>query len=119
MTSQEKIIRNAVFRERLRLLMSRNNLTQMQLHEITKISQGAISDYLKGKSEPKAAALYRLSRTFSVTMEWLWGEDETDSTPKGGEICDEEKLRQENAVLKDRLKTLGTAIRTVLDKYEC
>lgn len=114
---QEKNIGNAVFRERLAFLIKRDNLTQMQLCEITKISQGAISDYLKGKSEPKAEALYRLSRAFSVTMEWLWGVEtvtagsETTATPisplpSARETLLESKLRMATSALESILKEL-------------
>lgn len=113
---QEKNIGNAVFRERLAFLVKRDSLTQMQLCEITKISQGAISDYLKGKSEPKAEALYRLSRAFSVTMEWLWGvENEKTSDestvkqptpPSARETLLESKLRMATSALESILKEL-------------
>ena len=113
---QEKNIGNAVFRERLAFLIKRDSLTQMQLCEITKISQGAISDYLKGKSEPKAEALYRLSRAFSVTMEWLWGaENEKTSAestvkqpppPSARETLLESKLRMATSALESILKEL-------------
>ena len=71
---QDKNIRNTVFANRLRSFMASKSLTQMQLQEMSGVSQGAISDYLKGKSEPKAAALYQLSRIFGVTIvfrEWI------------------------------------------------
>lgn len=114
---QEKNIGNAVFRERLAFLIKRYNLTQMQLCEITKISQGAISDYLKGKSEPKAEALYRLSRAFSVTMEWLWGAETVTTegestakplptTPSSRETLLESKLRMATSALESILKEL-------------
>lgn len=114
---QEKNIGSAVFRERLAFLIKRNNLTQMQLCEITKISQGAISDYLKGKSEPKAEALFRLSRAFSVTMEWLWGIEtvtagsEITATPisplpSARETLLESKLRMATSALESILKEL-------------
>ena len=114
---QDKNIGNAVFRERLAFLIKRDSLTQMQLCDITKISQGAISDYLKGKSEPKAEALYRLSRAFSVTMEWLWGVEtvtagaDTTATqlppqPSARETLLESKLRMATSALESILKEL-------------
>lgn len=114
---QDKKISNAVFRERLAFLIKRDSLTQMQLCDITKISQGAISDYLKGKSEPKAEALYRLSCAFSVTMEWLWGaENEKTSSeytanqlptlPSARETMLESKLRMATSALESILKEL-------------
>lgn len=117
MKMQEKNIGNAVFRERLAFLIKRDSLTQMQLCDITKISQGAISDYLKGKSEPKAEALYRLSRAFSVTMEWLWGVETVESTtettvtpisplPTARETLLESKLRMATSALESILKEL-------------
>lgn len=117
MKMQDKNIGNAVFRERLAFLIKRDSLTQMQLCDITKISQGAISDYLKGKSEPKAEALYRLSRAFSVTMEWLWGVEtvtagaDTTATqlppqPSARETLLESKLRMATSALESILKEL-------------
>ena len=117
MKMQDKNIGNAVFRERLAFLIKRDSLTQMQLCDITKISQGAISDYLKGKSEPKAEALYRLSRAFSVTMEWLWGAETVEPTtetavtpisplPTARETLLESKLRMATSALESILKEL-------------
>ncbi|MBR1979206.1 MAG: helix-turn-helix transcriptional regulator [Akkermansia sp.] len=117
MKMQDRNIANAVFCERLALLTTRASLIQMQLCDIAKISQGAIIDYLKGKSEPKAEALYRLSRAFSVTMEWLWGIEtvtagsETTATPisplpSARETLLESKLRMATSALASILKEL-------------
>lgn len=102
---QEKNISNAVFRENLRTLMRSKGLTQMQLQELSGISQGAISDYLKGKSEPKAAALYQLSRILGVSMDNLWGTNEQGKKTEETPTTELLRAKQEIVRLKNKLRS--------------
>lgn len=111
---QVKNTASPLFSSRLVQAMNVNHLTQKDLEEMTKIRQTSISEYKNGKTIPSADALMRLANALGVTMDWLYGRTEAPHT-----TCEQEDLRHENHLLRDRLKTLGTAIRAVLDKYEC
>lgn len=91
--------------DRLRISMRDKSLTQMQLQDLSGISQGAISDYLKGKSEPKSDALYRLSRIFNVSMEWLWGGEEPVIPETGTPQNDLLSAKKEIIRLKNKLRS--------------
>ena len=120
MKMQDKNIRNTVFANRLRSFMASKSLTQMQLQEMSGVSQGAISDYLKGKSEPKAAALYQLSRIFGVTMDCLWGVDsdtETD-TQTNTLLKAQQEITRLKAKLRSARKTLEGAYSLALEALE-
>ena len=95
--------------------MDDKHLTQKNLEDLTKIRQTSISEYKNGKTIPSADALMRLANALGVTMDWLYGRSEAPTPPP---LSETEILRQENRLLKDRIKTLGIAIRAVLDKYE-
>ena len=120
MKMQDKNIRNTVFANRLRSFMASKSLTQMQLQEMSGVSQGAISDYLKGKSEPKAAALYQLSRIFGVTMDCLWGvysDSETD-TQTNTLLKAQQEITRLKAKLRSARKTLEGAYSLALEALE-
>ncbi|PNC66017.1 hypothetical protein CXT99_06590 [Akkermansia muciniphila] len=113
---QGKNIRKTVFASRLRSFMASKSLTQMQLQEMSGISQGAISDYLKGKSEPKAAALYQLSRIFGVSMDCLWGvTDEANAEPL---LKAQQEITRLKSKLRSARKTLEGAYSLALEALE-
>lgn len=51
--------------------MQDQKVTQAELAQRARVSQGAISRYLNRKAAPKAEELYRISMALGVTMEWL------------------------------------------------
>ena len=69
------MIRNSTFRERLREIMLKRNITQMQLSNLTGISRSLINKYLKGISEAGNDKLYVLSTYLKVNPSWLMGYD--------------------------------------------
>lgn len=96
--------------------MQRNSLTQSKLDDMVKIRQTTISDYVNGKSVPSAEVLLRLSHVFGCSMEWLCGGgiEEVENS-----LLEADMLARENLLLKDRLKALSKAIKSVLEEYEC
>lgn len=96
--------------------MKRNSLTQSKLADMVKIRQTTISDYVNGKSVPSAEVLLRLSQVFGCSMEWLCGGgiEEVENS-----LSEADMLARENLLLKDRLKALSKAIKSVLEEYEC
>lgn len=63
---------NAEFKDRLEWLMRRNGVNQRQLGRAVYLSEDAIGRYVRGESVPAVDTLERMSRRFSVTMDWLW-----------------------------------------------
>lgn len=48
---------------------------QADLVRATGLNKASISNYIKGKYEPKAKALRKLAIEFNVSEMWLWGYD--------------------------------------------
>ncbi len=72
-----------LFVMRLKQKLAERGLSQRRLAQLACVTSGSISDYLYGARMPRAAELARLARALDVSMGWLWGEDESDSsTPK-------------------------------------
>ncbi len=61
------------FKDRLKELRISKNLSQMQLANLTGISQSAIAKWELGKTEPTATAIIVLSKFFNETTDYLLG----------------------------------------------
>ncbi len=62
-----------VFGERLKELRNYRNLSQMQLSELTGISQSAIAKWELHKTEPTASAIVALAEFFNESSDYLLG----------------------------------------------
>ena len=60
---------------RLREAMDSVGKKQVDLVRETGIDKGSISNYLAGRYEPKADAIYKLATALNVSEMWLWGYD--------------------------------------------
>jgi transcriptional regulator with XRE-family HTH domain len=60
---------------RLRTAMEQAGKRQADLVRETGIDKGAMSNYLKGKYEPKQDMINRLAIALGVSEMWLWGYD--------------------------------------------
>ena len=61
------------FGERLKELRTEKNISQMELAQLTKISQSAIAKWELSKTEPTASALIKLSKFFGESVDYLLG----------------------------------------------
>ena len=61
------------FGKRLKELRVEHNLSQMDLANITGISQSAIAKWELSKTEPSASALITLSKYFDESVDYLLG----------------------------------------------
>ncbi|MCH5142499.1 MAG: helix-turn-helix transcriptional regulator [Clostridiales bacterium] len=61
------------FSERLKELRTEKNISQMELAQLTKISQSAIAKWELDKTEPTASALIKLSKFFGESVDYLLG----------------------------------------------
>lgn len=80
---------------RLLRAMKYRGIRQVDLVEKTKISKGAISQYLSGAYEPKQDNIMLLSRALSVDPVWLMGYDvpmeKKEETPGQLQLTEGEK----------------------------
>lgn len=60
---------------RLRIAMDEAGKRQIDLVRETGIDKGALSNYLKGRYEPKQDVVYALAVALNVSEMWLWGYD--------------------------------------------
>ena len=60
---------------RLRIAMEEAGKRQVDLVRETGIDKGALSNYLKGRYEPKQDVVYKLAVALNVSEMWLWGYD--------------------------------------------
>ncbi len=114
--------------ERLKTIMRRDNLRQVDIVRKTGMQKGTISLYVSGKLNPKQGAIEKMSKTLGVNALWLMGYDvpmtaETDPETVRNQVIVDITLRMQtddqykNAVLKlDKLdqKQLA-AIVAILD----
>lgn len=64
---------------------------QVRLSEITGIKKSTLSDYIRGRTEPKASALRAISEACDVTSDWLLfgeGGSETSDNDNPGQPMD-------------------------------
>ena len=97
---------------RLRLAMDEAGKRQVDLVRETGIDKSALSNYLKGRYEPKSDVVYKLAVALNVSEMWLWGYD-----------CKKERTieQKENDVLADitiRLRTDKAFFNAVSTLYE-
>lgn len=69
---------------RLKIAMEQAGKRQTDLVRETGIDKGAMSNYLKGKYEPKQDVVYKLAVALNVSEMWLWGYD-----------CKKERVQEE------------------------
>lgn len=70
--------------ERLRIALSRANMKQATLAELTGIDCGAISSYVGGRYGPKQDRIDLMAKVLDVSPAWLMGYDvpmERETTP--------------------------------------
>lgn len=87
--------------DRLKYAMELRNIRQSELAELTKISKGALSSYLKGTYVPKQNNIYLLADALQVNPSWLIGADtsmEIDPSPDPDDLMElREELRRNPA----------------------
>lgn len=69
------------FAGRLKLAMQERNIKAVDLAKRAKLSEGAISQYLRGKYQAGQRSLDRLAFALNVPVPWLMGEGEDKPVP--------------------------------------
>ncbi|MEG2081441.1 MAG: XRE family transcriptional regulator [Oscillospiraceae bacterium] len=103
------------FASRLKIALKRRNMTAAELSRKLGVNEGTISNYKKGKYEPKQRRLDEISHILDVSIPWLMGADvamsqrieksETNSPSKDDKIIslisnltDDEKKETKNFI---------------------
>lgn len=68
----------ATFATRLQAALQLNNVTAAELSRKTGISEGSLSQYLKGTFTPKADKVYLISKELNVSPNWLLAYDDPE-----------------------------------------
>ena len=67
------------FKERVRSLMERDNISQKELANLSGISEASVSTYLSGDLKPRMDILTNIAKVFNVSTSYLIGEDDNSS----------------------------------------
>ncbi len=96
------------FKERLAALIKERNMTQRQLAEATRLTEGAVSHYLKGDREPKGAILLNIANALGTSTDYLSGRtDDVRTDDADRELKEAYRLVARNArnmTAKDKAK---------------
>lgn len=65
----------ALFKDRLNEALSMRNMTAAELSRLSGIDEGTLSNYKKGKYEPKQRKLEAIAIALNVSIAWLMGAD--------------------------------------------
>ena len=76
----------ATFATRLKDALNMNHMTAADLSKKTGISEGSISQYLKGTVLAKSDKIYAISRVLDVTPEWLMAYDDMEVSELSEEV---------------------------------
>ena len=82
-----------MFSERLKASRKEAGLTQVELAEILKVSNGTIGMWETGKREPKFEAMVHLSKTLNKSVDYLLGLSENDLPQPTDKILSNEHSR--------------------------
>lgn len=77
------------FADKLKEMLNKNGLKAADLARATGLSEAAISDYLKGKKEPRGRQSIAIAKALNVSLDTLWetGYDNTSlNDPLDSEI---------------------------------
>ena len=64
---------NSSFDKRLLLLLEDMNISQRDFADLTKLTESAISHYIKGDRAPNALTLINITNATKVSPNWLLG----------------------------------------------
>lgn len=64
------------FKERVKTLMERDNISQKELANLSGISEASVSRYLSGDLKPRMDILTNIAKVFGVSTSYLVGEED-------------------------------------------
>lgn len=87
-------------------------MTQVEAAKQLEVSQGAINFWISGRNDPKGKELFRISKLFGVSVDWLLTgeapktEDSATQMWRERAILAEQKIEMLKAGLKGMLKKI-------------
>lgn len=69
------------FADKLKEMLNKNGLKAADLARATGLSEAAISDYLKGKKEPRGRQSIAIANALNVSLDTLWETGYDNTTP--------------------------------------
>jgi len=88
----------SIFVERLQKMLEKNGMSQRDLAKKARLTESAISHYLKGDREPKGAILMNIANVIGTSMDYLTGKtDEEIPVNSSEEIKEAFELVARNA----------------------
>lgn len=96
------------FKERLDEAMRIRDISAAELSRISKVNEGAISQYRAGKYKASQRSLDKLARALNVSIPWLMGADvpmtdeSTAPTPPSPTITEDAELNEYLEMLRTR-----------------
>lgn len=73
------------FKERVKSLMERDNISQKELAKLSGISEASVSRYLSGDLRPRMDILANIAKVFNVSTSYLVGEVDNAVQPNAYE----------------------------------
>ncbi len=64
------------FKDRVKNLMERDNISQKELAKLSGISEASVSRYLSGNLRPRMDILANIAKVFNVSTSYLVGEED-------------------------------------------
>lgn len=82
------------FSDKLKDLMNQNKMKAVDLAKATGLSEAIISDYLKGKKEPRGRQSIAIAKVLNVSLDVLWETNFISETQKerNSTLTNEEQL---------------------------
>lgn len=74
------------FADKLKETLNKNGLRAADLARSTGLSEAAISDYLKGKKEPRGRQSVAIAKSLNVSLDTLWETGYDDTNPNDPKI---------------------------------
>lgn len=97
--------------QNLKLLRTKNNISQQQLADIIGVTQQSINKYENHKIEPDIQTLIKLAEYFNTSVDYLVGHTDIDHVIESIVRYD---LNQDEAVLIDKYRKLSKKQKNVV-----
>jgi transcriptional regulator with XRE-family HTH domain len=112
--NERKTTKNDTFRQKLKLKMIENKLTQQNLADKVGVSRQQVNYWLKGIHTPTNRTLRKIAETFGIPLSWFFDNSETPAPASTGSVETPsetiETLKKEIEILKLQNDLLSKAL---------
>lgn len=96
----------ATFAERLREALIIKDISAAELSRITGVDEGTISNYKKGKYEPKQKRTKEIANALGVSVSWLLGADDVPINQENQSIRTDKLISVIDSMSDDEIQDL-------------